>query len=390
MRVGPFQTKHQIGLSGISRVVKTRWLTTQPLVARAGTMFDACARTTELIVGERKIRAYLPSIRQLRVRVGQQDDRTTDPQYFIATNTLKERRVAAVLIRLNDELEACVLLYELRRHRIGLGILRLGDYVGESLIISPEEFRAQYVHLAAQALLHHRTFHGLSLTQKASLADCIQLMGPENKYRTFSERSTAHLLPLEKTYEEMLAAMGPRTRRSLAGKRRQLEMSKNIVFSPSLEPAQALEVMLALQPTSLPNRATRFYQARYRLLLENPEFFSMGISLPDGTWLSILSGWRRNRVTYVDLQMNDVHFKKESISAVMRAFMLEHEIACRQELINFVGGCSLLLRRYCQPVEVCTDVFLWRPCLRATLFRLMTPREKLRSIYERVESPLGG
>jgi hypothetical protein len=188
----------------------------------------------------------------------------------------------------------------------------------------------------------------------------------------------------------MLAAMGPRTRRSLAGKRRQLEMSKNIVFSPKLEPAQALEVMLALQSTSLPNRATRFYQARYRLLLEDPEFFSMGISLPDGTWLSILSGWRRNRVTYVDLQMNDVHLKKESISAVMRAFMLEHEIACRQELINFVGGCSLLLRRYCQPVEVCTDVFLWRPCLRATLFRLMTPREKLRSIYERVESPLGG
>jgi len=53
----------------------------------------------------------------------------------------------------------------------------------------------------------------------------------------------------------------------------------------------------------------------------------MGLRLPDGPWLSILSGWRRNRVTYVDLQMNDTTFKKESISAVMRAFMLEHEIA---------------------------------------------------------------
>ena len=370
--------------------MKTRWLTTRPREASTGATFDAGARTTQLIIGERKLRAYFPSIRQLRLRCGQQDDRTTDPQYFITANTLKERRVAAVLIHLHHELEACVLLYELRRHQIGLGILRLGDYVGESLIISPEEFRARYVLLAAQALLRHRTFHGLSLTMKASLADCIQLMGPQNKYRMLSERSTAHLLPLEKTYEAMLDGMGPRTRRSLAGKRRQLEMSKDIVFSPLLAPAQALEVMFALQPRSLPNRATRFYQARCRLLLENPEFFSMGIRLPDGTWLSILSGWRRNRVTFVDLQMNDMNFKKESISAVMRAFMLEHEIACRQELINFVGGCSLLLRRYCQPVEVCTDVFLWRPCLRATLFRLMTPSEKLRSIYERVESPLGG
>lgn len=370
--------------------MKTRWVITLPREATAGATFDAGARTTQLIIGERRLRAYVPSIRELRLRLGRQDDGTTDPQYFIAANTLKERRVAAVLIRLHHELEACVLLYELRRHWIGLGILRLGDYVGESLIISREEFRAQHVHLAAQALLRHRTFHGLSLTMRASLADCVQLMGPENKYRMFSERSTAHLLPLETTYQAMLAGMGLRTRRSLAGKRRQLEATKHIVFSPTLEPAQALEVMLTLRPRSLPNRATRFYQARYQLLLENPEFFSMGLHLPDGTWLSILSGWRRNRITYVDLQMNDVHFKKESISAVMRAFMLEHEIACRQELIHFVGGCSLLLRRYCQPVEVCTDVFLWRPCLRATLFRLMTPREKLRTIYERVESPLGG
>jgi hypothetical protein len=86
-----------------------------------------------------------------------------------------------------------------------------------------------------------------------------------------------------------------------------------------------------------------------------------------GTWLSILSGWRRDRVTHVDLQMNDSRFKKESLSAVMRAFMLEHEITCKQQLIDFVGGTSLLLRRYCRPIEPCTDIFLWRPCLRAIL-----------------------
>ena len=93
----------------------------------------------------------------------------------------------------------------------------------------------------------------------------------------------------------------------------------------------------------------------------------MGLHLPDGTWLSILSGWRKKRITYIDLQMNDMHFKKESLSAVMRAFMLEHEIERKQESINFVGGTSLLLRRYCQPIEPCTDIFLWRPCLRATI-----------------------
>ena len=98
------------------------------------------------------------------------------------------------------------------------------------------------------------------------------------------------------------------------------------VFAPSLDPTQALEAMLSLQPRSMPYRMDGFYHARYNLLNEIPGFFCMGLRLPDGTWLSILSGWRRKRVTYLDLQMKDLHFKKESLSAVMRAFMLEREI----------------------------------------------------------------
>ena len=132
-------------------------------------------------------------------------------------------------------------------------------------------------------------------------------------------------------------------------------------------------------------RTSKFFHARDRLLRTNPEFFSMGLRLPDGTWLSALSGWRRNRVTYVDLQMNDMHHKKESISAVMRAFMLEHEIGLGQESINFVGGSSLLLRRYCQPIQPCTDIFIWKPCLQAKLFEMVATRVQSGSVYERLK-----
>jgi hypothetical protein len=86
------------------------------------------------------------------------------------------------------------------------------------------------------------------------------------------------------------------------------------------------------------------------------------------------------------LQMNDLHFKKESLSAVMRAFMLEHEITNQQELVHFVGGTSLLLRRYCRPIEPCTDGFFWRPCLRATLFHMVVPFMKPESLYEHVKA----
>ena len=351
-------------------------------------IFDSRERTTELVIGEPKLRALIPAILELRLRCGQQDDLLTDPRYFISANT-QNRRVAAVLIRHHQELEACALFYEHFKFGIGLGIMRGGGYIGENLVAGPEVFRLQYLQLAAQALLQHWRIHGVSISVRSPLDECLEVMGPQNKYRMFSARNIRHKLPLESTYSAMLAAMGPRTRRSLAGKRQKLEKNANVAFLPSLEPAQALEAMLSLQNRSMAKRVIKFYHARYRLLQQAPEFFCMGMRLPGSTWLSVLSGWRRNRVTYIDLQMNDIHMKQESISAVMRAFMLEHEIACKQELINFVGGTSLLLRRYCRPLEPCIDAFFWRPCLRATLSRMVIPRLKSESFYTLVNTGAG-
>jgi hypothetical protein len=342
------------------------------------------ARTTHLLVGNRELKSCLAEIRHLRRRCGQEDDLTTDPEYFIAANTLKNRRCAAVLIRQDHELEACVLFYEHCRFGVGLGLFRGGDYIGESLVAGPEEFRVQYVHLATQALLKHWRIHGVSLSIKAPAANCVEVMGAASNFRRFRGSQIQHKLPLESTYERTLARLGPRTRRSLAGKRQQLEKNTNAKFVPVIEPDLSLEVMLALEAKSMPQRISKFFHARHRLLRINSEFFCMGLRLPDGPWLSILSGWRRNRVTYVDLQMNDMHFKKESISAVMRAFMLEHEIARKQECINFVGGSSLLLRRYCEPIEESTEVFVWRPCLPAKFFEMVATRVQSGSVYERL------
>jgi hypothetical protein len=345
---------------------------------------DERARTTHLLAGNREVKSCLAEIRDLRRRCGQEDDLTTDPEYFIAANTLKNRKCAAVLIRRDNELEACVLFYEHCRFGVGLGLFRGGDYIGESLVAGAEAFRVHYVYLATQALLKHWRIHGVSLCIKASAASCIEVMGPASNFRRFRHNQIQHKLPLESTYEGLLARLGPRTRRSLSGKRQQLEKNTNVKFIPALEPEKSLEVMLALEARSTPQRASKFFHARCRLLRINSDFFCMGLRLPDGPWLSILSGWRRNRVTYVDLQMNDMTFKKESISAVMRAFMLEHEIACKQVSINFVGGSSLLLRRYCEPIEESTEAFIWKPGIAAKFFETVATRVQSGSVYERL------
>ncbi len=353
--------------------------------SRAGYMFSDSARATRVLIGNRELQACLTEIRQLRRHCGQQDDLTTDPEYFIAANTLKNRRCAAVLVRREKELEACVLFYEHTRFGLGLGLFRGGDYIGESLVAGSEAFRVNYVHLATEALLRKRRVHGVSISIKAPVERCIDVMGPASHYRRFLGTEIRHKLALENTYEGMLASLGPRTRRSLAGKRQQLEKSAQVSFVPALTPEKSLEAMLALEAKAVPQRIQKFFHVRDQLIRSNPEFFSMGLQLPDGSWLSVLTGWRRNRVTYVDLQLNDKNYKKESISAVMRAYMLEHEIGLGQESINFVGGSSLLLRRYCEPMEPCTDIFISKPCLRAKLFEMVATLSKQGSVYERLK-----
>lgn len=351
----------------------------------AGSRFIEGPRTTQVIVGNRDVHSHLAEILDLRRRCGQQDDLTTEPEYFIATNTLANRRCAAVLIRQDHTLESCVLFYEHCRFGVGLGLFRGGDYIGESLVVGDAALRVQYVHLATQALLQQWRIHGVSLSIKASTACCVEVMGPASYFRRFTGSEVQHTLPLLPTYEGMLASLGPRTRRSLAGKRQQLEKSAAVQFVPALEPEQALEVMLGLEAKAMPQRISEFFHARHRLLRASSEFFSMGLRMPEGPWLSLLSGWRRKGVTYVDLQMNDMHYKKESLSAVMRAFMLEHEIGRKQELINFVGGSSLLLRRYCEPIEPCTEIFISKPGLRSQFFEMVARHVQSGSVYERLK-----
>jgi hypothetical protein len=352
---------------------------------RAASTFIDGPRETELLIGNAALRRHLAEVLELRRRCGQEDDLTTEPEYFMAANTLANRRCSAVLIRRDRELEACVLFYEHTRLGIGIGLFRGGDYIGESLVVGREPLRATYVHLATQALLKKWRIHGVSLTIRASTERCTEIMGPASNFRRFRSSEVQHKLRLESSYERMLSSLGPRTRRSLSGKRQQLEKSANVKFLPELEPDNALEVMLELEPKSMPQRLTAFFHARHHLLRARTDFFSMGLRLPDGPWLSLLSGWRCHGVTYVDLQMNDMHYKKESISAVMRAFMLENEIARKQQLINFVGGSSLLLRRYCKPLEPCTDFFVAKPGVRSNFFEMLARHVQSGSVYERLK-----
>lgn len=343
--------------------------------------------SAELLLGNKAFRHAIPAIQALRIRLGQENDLTTDPEYFMALLAGEKKRPAAVLLRSPLGMVGCVLLYEHTLFGFGLGLFHGGDYVGESLVVGHASHRTQLVAIAARTLLERWRIHGVSLSMKATKEECVDLMGPESECRRFAGKTVQHNLPLERTYSSMLSSFGPRTRRSLAGKREHLEKNPGAHFLPDLSVEAAREAIEALRPVSEPTRSKRFFHARLALLERRSNFFSMALRHPNGTWLSLLMGWRIDGVTYIDIQLNHSHFKKESLSAVMRAFMIEHEIGRKQRALNFVGGSSLLLRRYCRPAEPYTDAFLRRSCLRGRLLAALAAWVRPGSVYERLEAP---
>jgi len=324
--------------------------------------------SSDLLIGATQIRTAKVELSALRSRCNLQDDLTTDIEYFLSWKHPRNCRPIVLLLRNCLRLEAAVLLHEVCFIWLGTGLCCGGDSAGDGLLIAPAEDRELFLKRAIDELLHvRRRFHTVRIRIKAAGSGTLADSEASNTSIKRVHHTVKHRLPLAANYADMMAAFGLRTRRSLRTKRRQLEAVLRPAFFPRLAPEQAFHVMCYLRTRSSPSpKSTWYFESRRNFLQSCEEAFSMGLQSHDGTWLSILTGWRKGGTTYVDMQMNHTEFKRESISAVMRAFLLEHEIHAGQKEIVFVGGCSALLERYCTPEELVADLLVHRHSVRAS------------------------
>jgi hypothetical protein len=322
----------------------------------------AVQHSTDLLIGAGPILSRKHELDELRLRCNQQDDLTTDIDYFISCKHPRNCRPVLLLFRNGARPAAALLLHEVCFVWLGTRLCAGGDSAGDGLLIAPEQQREVFLRRALHELVNvQKRFHTVRLCVKTSAGARLLDTDAPGLRSKYVERTVKHKLTLADSYTDMLASFGPRTRRSLRTKRRQLEDTLRPEFFPSLEPEQALDVMSYLgSRSSSPFKSKWYLHARQKFLRARANAFAMALRSHDGTWLSLLSGWRRNGTTYVDMQMNHSEFKRESLSAVMRAFLLEHEIGAGQKYLEFVGGCSLLLERYCNPGEQVVDLLVAR------------------------------
>ncbi len=337
------------------------------LLALGSSVESAAQFSADLLVGAGSILSVKAELDELRFRCNQQDDLTTDIDYFLSCKHPRNCRPVVLILRNKSRAAAAVLLHEVCFLWLGTGLCGAGDSAGDGLLIAPAEEREIFLRRAIDELINvQRRFHTVRLRIKTQSGAALVHSTASDINSKLIERTVKHALPLAGSYADMLGSFGLRTRRSLRTKRRQLEDAFHPEFFSDLAPEQAMEVMRYLRPRSSSSARSMWYFKNRRTFLDScSDAFAMALRSHDGTWLSFLSGWRRNGTTYVDMQLNHSEYKRESLSAVMRAFLLEHEILAGQRNLTFVGGCSALLERYCNPEAAVVDLLVTRSSIRA-------------------------
>jgi hypothetical protein len=184
-------------------------------------------------------------------------------------------------------------------------------------------------------------------------------------------------LALPATYDAFLNSVGYRTRRNFRYYRRQFEAAGHC-YVAELSMAELRSAALGLRENC---RMADSKQAIERICswLEALNFpFACGLKSAEGKWLSLSAGFRDGGSPTMVMQLNnDQEFERESLSAVLRAYLIESLIQQGVRELVFWAGVGGALARYVEYVpgtalHVDSQGYVWS--FARTIVRTFGPR----------------
>ena len=291
---------------------------------------------------------------ELRHCVGNGDDMHSDPEYVLACGDLT-RRIFAVACWRGQQLVGVVFSFKHYTHGIATGYAVAGDYSGRGGMVARAEDAAEVASAAVDHLLRHGV-HSLQL--RLSPAPPSEPVFGALRTRNFREQIPGDRLPLASTYEGFLAHIGKHTRRNIRAYTRRASAA-GITFDPHITAAEYSEAVHRL------GRVSEFPIAERRLardlrLVRRFDGCSFGLRDRSGTIVSVLCGFSVRNRFHILSQVNDASLHHLSLSLVLRGRTIRHLIEFGQREVQFIGGTSLALGRFCERLDY-SSWFIDRP-----------------------------
>jgi hypothetical protein len=340
--------------------------------------FDALAGTVDS--GVRIVRGREPILRmkELLVRLSERCGQLGAMdylEYFLSRPQFATKIPCLILLSAKSgapgEVEGAVLLYEYQAMGYGSRAFVTDFHAAHRAVVALPESRTRIAALACQGLIGSG-----ALVALISFID--DTHDPEEIRRSLTGQRKAHgqwattvrqmvgPLLLDDTAEATLAKMGKHTRRNLRYYRRRVEHELGSSFI--VDPVLTKEEFLAINRVCTYPVADGLAAWRYDSLETIAGRLFGGVRAANGDWLSIIAGRTHHGITEIDWQMNRAGLPSYSLSTVMRAFLLEHEIAKGTRKIYFEGGTPHPIK-HTLPRDNVVDLVVLRRSLPAFLLR---------------------
>lgn len=245
------------------------------------------------------------------------------------------------------------------RERIVAGIpsgLVHGDSSMRSMIYSNVQDRELIFSTALRFIFSHRRIFGASIyippeeLEPRTFAALAERTNLAVAYSAPPARHSRLLLP--QSYESFLQSLGPHTRRNLRYYRRR-SIAAGHCYIGNLSREDFRSISLELLGKSRISTTSKAVQRSIDILESVKDRIICGLRGKDGRWLSLIAGWREDdRVTIFSQMNSDLDRPNDSLSVVLRGYLLESLIESGAHTVDFWWGVKGPLERYASKFPV--------------------------------------
>ncbi len=274
------------------------------------------------------------------------------PEFFLASISPKVWTPQIIAVTQPSGFLGALYAKERKFAGVPTGII-YGDATLTGMVTAEPAKRGAVFHAAIDALLKRKRTLGLRLLLPPDGYELESLRSVLRQHKVdYTAVSTEkHLvLPLDRSYDEFLEHLGPRTRRNFRYYRRKLEAEghtyvEDVPAAEFREAAKALlqQKVVGADGDGMARALAMFAQTRHPILA--------GLRHKDGTWLSLLGGWFEGGRPIIFFQMNsDKHHSRSSLCLVLRGYFFESLIEKGVRSVVFWAGVGEPLNRYCRAI----------------------------------------
>ena len=270
------------------------------------------------------------------------------PRFFLASLLPRHCRPCVVVVSQGHRVAG--LLYAGERMVAGIptGIVLGDNTLGTMVVARPDEAES-VLQCAVETLLKHKT--ALRFRVSADHLALLQAETPKANAEMHFCRQERHAhLELPRTYDAFLAKFRSHTRHNFCRYRRRSELAGN-EFCPDLSFTDFCAAAKRLFPMEVHARRESNFRQCLAMIEAMPSRILTGLRRSSGEWISLVGGWCAGDRVVLNIQLNNRTCVKESVSLVLRSYLIEQLIKQGIRELVFWGGTSPPLSFYIAPRE---------------------------------------